>query len=362
MHGIFGLRGRVREIYSATLPAGGTDTRIVLVGSGQPDESPAHFTCHFDKPPDDVKVDQIIRLTGTVGPVVAAGDRVELNNCRDAAVVGDPTIGNRLAGMWRCNTVVVDGVALRKEMQQQGKKVDDIPATDFASNMRLELMIKTDGTFASELRDGETLVRKAAGRWVVTKDGSDTAKVRLEVSGAPAAEPAVSFDGDHLKITLSGFADKHLSPDNMFDKVSGVVQTPDWKGMKNQTLAWFNANTSLPQQPTQQHLTALSGGIDAGSTHNNGYVASIGSGLLKRGKAVALVTAYNKLTVLEFNDAQSQHDAKRNLVNNSGEIPMGGTLMTPEVKIESLTLDKKGSDRFDPADQREDLRYGRCGA
>ncbi|HVT81818.1 MAG TPA: hypothetical protein VHM90_14325, partial [Phycisphaerae bacterium] len=305
-------------------------------------EAPAHFTCHFDQLPDGVKIDQILRLTGTVGPVVAASERVELLNCREAVVVGDPTVGNRLAGNWRANALILDGVALRKEAQQQGKKVDDIPATQFASNLRLELAIKADGTFASELRDGETLVRKAAGRWVVTKDAADSAKVRLEAPGVPGLESTARFDGDRLKMALPGYADRHIVADSAFEKVTAVPQNMDWKGMKNQTIGWFTANTSLQQQPAQQILTAITGVMDANFNNHNWFVASVGSALLKRGKTTVLVAGFNKLTVLELNDAQTQHDNARKLSSNYGEIPAGGVLVTPEVKIENFTLDKKG--------------------
>jgi len=63
---------------------------------------------------------------------------------------------------------------------------------------------------------------------------------------------------------------------------------------------------------------------------------------VKRGKTTVLLAAYNKLTVLEFSDAQTQHDNARKSGNSIGDIPSGGPLMTPEVKVENLTFDKKG--------------------
>ncbi len=334
------IEGRVREIHSATLPSGDTETRLILVGSSQADEAPAHFTCHVDKLPDDIKAEQIVRLTGTVGPIVAAGDRVELNNCHDVTLVGDPTVGNRLAGFWRCRSLVLDGATLHKEALAQHKKADDIPTTDFASALRMELAIKNDASFLAELWDGETLIRKVAGKCTITKDGPDSAEARLEGGGTPATEAPVAIENDHLKITLPGFADKHIVDDTAFEKVSGVPQKVDPKAVRAQALAWFKSNTKLAQP--EPVLTTMANGMDANAARNNWYVQSMGSDLLKKGKAAVLLTLYGKLTVLEFSDVQTQHDANRKTVNNFGQIG-GATLMVPEVKIENLAFDQKGA-------------------
>jgi hypothetical protein len=336
------VEGKVREIHASTLPGGAAETRLILVGSSQPDEVATHFTCKIDKLPDGIKEDQIIRITGSVGPVVAAAERVELLNCRDVTVVGDPTVGNRLAGAWRCSSVILDGVALRKDAERAGKKTDDIPAASFASPLRLDLIIKTDGTFASELWDKETLAKKVAGRWVMSKDGTDSAKIRLEVSGQPSAEIEAAIENGKLAFPLPGYADKRLAPETSFDKVSGVALKVDPIAAKNQTLAWFSANYAAPPQQLQQITPAISGALDACIQRNSGLAATFGSAMLKRGRAAAVMSVYGKMVALEFSDAQTQHDAPRKANYNMTDIPAWGTPMTPEVKIESLAFDKKG--------------------
>jgi hypothetical protein len=339
------VEGRVREIHPSTQPGG--ETRLILVGSAQADEAAAHFTCLFDTPPDDVKPEQIIRLVGTVGPVTASADRVELLNCHDATVVGDPTVGNRIAGFWRCNSVVLDGAVMHKEAVMQGKKADDIPITDFASPLRMDLVIRADNSFIAELWNGETLVRKVAGKCVITKDGPDTAQARLEGGGGPSVEAPISMESDHLKITLPGFIDKHIVADTSFEKVKSVPQNVDWKALKNQTLAWFAASNSIAKQQVPAITTTLSNALDKSALAKDGFVCTLGSQMLKKGRAVALVAAYGKLNVLEFNDAENQHDDKRKNIFNYGEIPAWGELMVPEVKLDNIIFDKKGA--IDPA-------------
>jgi hypothetical protein len=353
----FTVEGRVRDVRTVSVDAPGptpagpsaapagappkTELRVALVGRAQADDLPAHFACRFDKATEEaagkLQPDQIVRLTGAIGAAVAAADRIDLLNCHDLSVTGAPNLGDQLAGVWRANEIMVDGAALRKANQARGIKSDDVPDANYPAPWHLDLGFKSDGTMAVELADnsGSTL-KRLTGRYLVLKDGTAEARLRLDVQGAASQETVATLDAGRLKLTLPGLADKFVLPDLRLGKLDGAVQTIDYKALKDLTMQWFGANVTLPNANNLPKF--VSDAIDNSATAHQGFVFTIGAGILRHGKTALVFGVNGKLFPLEYSDAETIANAAARMNANNAFLPNWGTVMVPEIKIEALSI------------------------
>ncbi len=354
----FSVEGRVREVRTVSLdppvtgtasrPAGGgkTEVRVVLVGRAQADDVAAHFTCHMDKASEEaalkLKPDQLVRITGYIGTVVAAQERIDVMNCHELRETGTLTVGEQLTGTWRCTEVTLDGAALKKANLAKGIKSDNVPDGNYLAPWRLDLSFKADHTVTAELTDNTNqALKKTTGRSVLVKDGTDEARLRLDLAGAAGQETAATLAGGQLKLTLPGFADKFVLPEMRFTKLEGAAQTVDYWAMKGQTMQWFGANITAGNADNLAKV--LSDTMDISANAHQGFLFTIGAGILRRGRTTAVIGAYGKLLMLEYSDAQTMANAGTRMNLASGQVHSWGTLMVPEVKIESLTLDSRNT-------------------
>jgi len=353
----FTIEGRVRDVRTVTLdpPAGAaaasgaapkTELRVALVGRSQADDLPAHFACRFDNTTVDaaakLQPDQIIRLTGAIGPAVAAADRIDLLNCHDFSVTGPLNLGDQLAGVWRCNDLQVDGAALRKSNQARGIKADDVPDANYSPSWHLDLGFKADGTLAAELADNAgPILKKLTGRFLIVKDAPAETRLRLDVQGAASQEITASLEAGRLKLTLPGLADKFVLPDSRFGKLEGTQRPVDYQALKAQTMQWLAAN--INPASVNNVSTFVSNTLNAGAAAHQGFALNLGAGVLRRGRTTILLGACGKLMPLEFSDAETQANAATRMNVNGGLLPNWGNVMVPEVKIDALSVDNRAA-------------------
>jgi hypothetical protein len=351
----FTVEGRIRDIRSdiaGTNPAAGgsPEIRIVLVGRAQGDDVAVHFTCHMDPSAADavadLKVDQFIRLTGTIGTLAPSFDRIDLKGCHDLTVTGPLNAGDQLPGLWRCSSVMQDGAGLRKENQAKGVKNDETPNADFISSLHLDVEFKADGNLAAELRDKDQLVKKVAGKWSVLSDKPDEARLRLTIPGGTPQEVVATISDHTLKLSMPGFGDKFILPDTSFQKIIGSEFATDPKTLKDQALRWITANSNNSPN-AQSALKFTADHIDASQANHMMFGVMFGSAFTRRGKTTTLVGAYGRLLILEYSDAESQLNAAMKNNANSMIFPGNGTPMVPEIKIEALNIDNRNA--MDPS-------------
>jgi hypothetical protein len=351
----FTVEGRVRDVRSVTVDAAGnvinpigaaggkTELRVVLVGRSQADDVAAHFTCRFDKATEDaaanLKPDQIVRLTGSIGGAVTAGDRFDLLNCHDLSETGPLDVGDRLVGIWRCNDVQVDGAALRKANQARGIKDADVPDANYSAPWHIDLSLRADGTLSAELveNNGPSL-KRITGRCVVLKDGPSEARLRLDVQGGGPQEVTAAIEGDRLQLTLPGLADKFVLPDTHFGKLEGTMRPMDYRAFKDQTLQWLSANIAKPDDNVPKYI---SDAVDQAANQKQGFIFSFGAGSMRRGRIALVIGAFGKLMPVEYSDAETMASNLNRMTLSNGYLPQWGTLMVPEVKIEALTVDNR---------------------
>jgi hypothetical protein len=351
----FTIEGRVRDVRSVTVDAAGiaigpggaaggkTELRVALVGRSQADDLPAHFTCRFDKATEEaaakLKPDQIVRLTGAIGGAVAAGDRIDLLNCHDLSETGPLEVGDQLVGLWRCNDVQVDGTALRKANQARGIKSDEIPDSTYPAPWHIDLALRADGTLAADLAEnnGQSL-KRITGRCQVVKDGPTEARLRIDVQGTAGQETTATFEGGRLQLTLPGLADRFVLPDTHFGKLDGTPRPMDYRAFKDQTMQWFNANIAKPDNNLPKFV---SDAVDQAAKQQQGYIFTMGAGTVRRGRVAVLIGAYGKLLPVEYSDLETRTSNLPPTTVNNGFLPHWGTLMTPEIKIEALTVDNR---------------------
>jgi hypothetical protein len=355
----FSVEGRVREVRTVTLDAAGavttapgakSEVRLYLVGRAQADDAPAHFTCRMDQASEEaagqIKPDQIVRLTGSIGKVAGPEDRIELLNCHDLQVTGELNVGDQLVGTWRSTDLAVDGTQLRKAMIAKGQKADDIPEGDYSPPWHLEVSVKADNTLTAELLDKEgQSLKKVTGRYQELADTPEEVRLRMQVTGMGPQEVAASLENGHLKMSLPGFADRFLLPNTHFKKLDGTPLAMDTKAVRDQTVRWFQANIA-PNAPNTI-APYISTSIDNAYKANQGFIINVGSAALRRARTTTLIGAYGKLTVLEYSEAETAVNASQKSSLSAGVVQYWGTVMTPEVRLENLTVDNRAA--FDPA-------------
>jgi hypothetical protein len=360
----FTVEGRVRDVRTVNLDGAGnivlsaaaggkTELRVTLVGRSQADEVAAHFACRFDKATQEaaakLKPNQTVRLTGSVagGAAVTAADRLDLLNCRDLADASPLNVGEQLVGYWRCNDVQVDGAALRKANQAKGVKTDTTPDGNYTAPWHIDLALRADGTLTAELAENTgPSIKRLTGRYFIVKDAATEAKVRLDVQGTGSQEATVALEEGRLKLSLPGLADKFVLPETRFGKLEGIPRPMDYRVFKDQTLQWFNANLARPDNNLPKTVSDV---LDEAANRQQGFTFTLGPGASVRGRGTLLLGGYGKLMPLEYTDIETR---VANLQPNSvgyGYLPNWGTLMTPEVKIEALTVDNRNG--FDPGKQ-----------
>jgi hypothetical protein len=364
----FTIEGRVRDVRTvdldtngiaiapaaggatATTGSGKTELRVVLVGRAQAADAPAHFTCRFDKASEeaagDLKIDQIVRLTGTISAAATSGDRIDMTNCHDLSEVGPLNVGDQLAGQWRCSAVTVDGGALRKANQSRGIKNDDVPDMNYTSPWHIDLLVKSDNTLVAELLDTNgTSLKKVTGRLQVVDDSPAEARLRVSLQGTTATqEITATIDSGHLVLPLAAFADKCVLPDLNFSEVEGVPRPVDYKAYRDQVNQWFNANIAKSVPSLPQFVNTA---IDQAAANRQGFYLTVGGGLLRRGTMTLLIANYGKLMPLELTEAESQFNATYRNGTLHYPLPSWGVPSAPEVKIETLAVDNRNG--LDPA-------------
>ena len=361
----FSVEGRVRDVRTVTLdnagnivvsgaPAGSkTELRVALVGRGQADDVPAHFACRFDKATQEaaakLKPEQVVRLTGSLGggAAVTAADRLDLLNCHDLVEMGSLNVGDQLVGFWRCNEVQVDGAALRKANQARGIKSDTTPESNYTAPWHIDLALRADGTLTAELAENNgPSIKRLTGRYFVVKDGASEARVRLDVQGTGSQEVTSAFEEARLKLALPGLADKFVLPDTRFGKLDGVPRPMDYRLFKDQAFQWFNANLSKPDNNLTKTISDV---VDEAANRQQGFTFTLGAGAVQRGRVTMLVGGYGKLMQVDYSDIESRAANLPPTTLSPGFLPNWGTLMTPEVKIEALTVDSRNA--FDASKQ-----------
>lgn len=349
----FTVEGRVRDVRTETLSNGTTDLKVALVARAQPDDVGEHFTCHIDKASETdaagLKPDQIVRLTGAIGTISVAAERIELKACHDVSVTGTVNAGEQLPGLWRYASVQIDGAALRKDNQAKGIRNavvggvggEGIPDATFVSAYHLDLTFKPDNTLVAELRNKDQILKRNTGRWTILKDSTDEAQLKLDIVGMASTQVTATLEGKNLKLNLPGFADKFLVPEMSFGKPDSTVQSIDWKGLQDQTRRWVETNTAPAQ--TQVALKYFSDLLGQTENGQKGFAMAVGAGMLKRGRAAYVVGLYGKLTVLDYSDAENQLNAATKNSNNWTLMPQWGGLVQPEVKVENFAIDNRNA-------------------
>jgi hypothetical protein len=342
--------GRGAAAPAGTTPAGKTELRVVLVGRAQADDIPAHFTCRFDKATEEaaskLKPDQTVRLTGAISTVTAAADRIDMTNCHDLGEAAPLSVGDQLAGLWRCSEVTVDGAALRKASQARGIKVDDIPDATYTAAWHIDLLLKSDGSLAAELLDNAgASLKKLSGRCQVQKDSTSEARLRMDVSGTASQEVPASIESGRLVVSLPGLADKFVLPGTRFAKVEGVPRPVDHRALKVEADQWFNANIANINNPTLPKF--VSDTVDQAAVSHQNFFFTVGGGALRRGRMAIVFGAFGRFMPLECSDAETQFNANTRTTVSNSFLANWGTPTIPEIKIEAINVDNRNN--YDPA-------------
>jgi hypothetical protein len=330
------LEGRVREVRTVPVGTGGlpvpagrmeTEVRVVLVAKAQAEEAAAHFTCHMDKATAEEAAalvpDTVIRLTGAIGGVTPAQDRIDLMGCHDLTVVGELPVAQRVLGKW-----VTNG------------RSDSTAAPEFRGHaMHLELSLSADGTFTEEVFDAGRSIRQIAGKWSAPKPkkGEEPA-LKFEPKNLLFATNPVAFEQEQLVLQPVGVADLRLPARTTWTRMIGTELAYDPRAMRAQVLNWMSANITVNDPQGAQNVSTFITDQDAGNYH-----LDCGGGAVKSGRATQVLVCAGKMFVLPYTDAQAQHAnvPARSIAANI--LPKFGVLMAPEARIESLVLDNKNT-------------------
>jgi hypothetical protein len=336
------LEGKVREVRTEKLANGSSETLVVIVGTTQTDDAPAHFTCHVASGSQAnagrLKNDQVVRITGAIGPVTTAANRVDMLECTDIKVVATPN-ADPFIGHWRSLMTQMDGWRQRMAAHTAGLGVEDIPNGIYSTAaLTIEAEFKADGTLTAVLLQQRSVQKTVTGKWQIVKAGTKP-RIRIEVVGEPALESPLPAASSSIALDLPGFSDQYVMPTIELLRVQGNFAKVDWQSMRDEATKWITANNALANP--QRALSGASSFLD-GLGDGDGYAIVLGSEIPKSGKTTALVGAGGKFFVLEYSAAQTALNAQTSKgIYTSRMSAFMGPLFVPEVFVDALVIDNQ---------------------